>query len=221
MRGSNRMTLFEKPHGRRAMAAMSLLAALLSVAAAATAFAGDDPAPAGNGPAGAPSAVAQPAPAAPNATFPTQPPPIQKRGFLNDFGHWWDDSLADFNAKMHGARGTLEDFGKKSTDVAKDAAAATKDAVKHAAEATQGAATAIVRLPNTRVLEMREHCPKAPNGAPDCRIAATNVCRAKGFTSGQPVDVRSSEECPPAALLSEQSPAECPVETVVLRAICQ
>jgi hypothetical protein len=197
-----------------------MLAAALLVAAGAAAIAGDNPAPGGDGVAGVPGAAA---PAAPNGAFPQQPPPVEKRGIFNDFGHWWDQSVADFNSKMKNARGTFENLGQKSTEAAKGAAGATTDAVKQAAEATQGAATAIVRLPSTRVLEVRERCPKAPNGAPDCRLAATNACRAKGFTSGQPVDVVSAEDCPPAVLLSEANPAlaECPVQTTVLRAVCQ
>jgi hypothetical protein len=94
--------------------------------------------------------------------------------------------------------------------------------MRKAAEATKEAVTAIGRIPATRVFETRALCPLAPNGAPDCRVAATNVCRGKGFTSGDPVDVRSSENCPPAVLLSGRPPSagECPTETVVLAAAC-
>ena len=194
-----------------------LLAALLLAAAAGTAIAGDDQAPADATAAGkaaqqAPDKPAPPAPPASGLSFPAQPPPVNKPGFLHEFGRWWDN-----------ARGKFEDFKKKSNGAAKDAAAATQDAMKNAAEATKDAATAIVRLPNTRVFEVRERCETAPNGAPDCQTAATNACRAKGFNTGQPFGVRSSENCPPAVLLSGRTPAEgkCPVETVVLLAACQ
>ena len=53
-----------------------------------------------------------------------------------------------------------------------------------------------------RVIEVHERCAMAPNGAPDCRTAAANACRAKGFTDGHPVDVQSSENCPPAVWMS-------------------
>jgi hypothetical protein len=95
--------------------------------------------------------------------------------------------------------------------------------MKSAVDASKDAASAIVRLPNTRVVEVRERCETAPNGAPDCPAAAASACRAKGFNSGRPLDVRSSEACPPAIVLLGRTPVEgeCPVETVVLRAVCQ
>jgi hypothetical protein len=199
---------------------MWLLAASLSAAAAGIAIAGDGQVPAEDagkaveqGPAKpALPPPSSPAPTAPGLSFPAQPPAAYKPGFLYEFGRWWD-----------GARGKFKDFTKKSNDAAKDAAAAAQDAMKDAAQATKGAASAIVRLPNTRVIEVRERCEVAPNGAPDCRAAATKACRAKGFNSGQPFGVQSSENCPPAVLLSGRTPAagECPVETVVLLAACQ
>jgi hypothetical protein len=200
-----------------AVATIWLLVASLSAAAAGIAIAGDGQVPADDAAAGkavqqGPDKPASPAAPAPGLSFPALPPPAYKPGFLYEFGRWWDD-----------ARGKFEDFTKKSNDAAKDAAAAAQDAMKNAAQATKGAATAIVRLPNTRVIEVRERCETAPNGAPDCRAAATNACRGKGFNSGQPVGVQSSENCPPAVLLSGRTAAEgkCPVETVVLLAACQ
>lgn len=162
--------------------------------------------------------------------FPVQPPPTDKPGFIYAFGRWWDS-----------ARGKFEDLTKQSDDAAKDAAVATQDAVQSAAQATKGAADAtqdvvkgaaeatkdaaatLFRLPGMRVVEVHQRCDTAPNGAPDCRTAAINACRAKGFNAGQPVDVRSSENCPPAVWMSGREPGagECPEETVVLMAACQ
>ncbi len=160
------------------------------------------PLPAAAAPAAAPAPPAPPAQGVPNG-FPAQPPPAYRPGFIAEFGHWWDET-----------RGKL--------DSPKDAANATQDAMRNAAEATKDAMSAIVRLPATRVLELRAHCELAPNGAPDCRQAAANACRGKGFSSGDPIDVRSSENCPPAVALSgrEPAPGECPTETVVLAAAC-
>ena len=47
-------------------------------------------------------AVPQPSTAQPStaSVLPPQPPPPEKRGFLNDFGNWWDKSVANFNAKI-------------------------------------------------------------------------------------------------------------------------
>ncbi len=211
------------------MAAVWLLAALMLPAAIA--FAEDTQPP----PAAGVGAGQFPPPQAPagvpaRGEFPVQPPPSEKPGFIYEFGRWWDST-----------RGRFEELGKQSDAAAKDAAAATQgamrsaahatrgaadateDAMKSAAEATKNAATTVFRLPGIRVVEVRQRCDVAPNGAPDCRTAATNACRTKGFTSGNPVDVRSSQNCPPAVWLSGRNPGagECPEETVVLMAACQ
>lgn len=158
-----------------------------------------------------PVAPAPQAQSAPVQAFPVQPPPGNRPGFIYEFGRWWED-----------ARGKLDGLGKRPDDGVKDAAQATQDAVKNAAQATKDAVTAIVRLPSARVVEVRARCEPAPNGAPDCRTAAAKVCRGKGFGGGDPIDVRSSENCPPSVLISGRQPAagECPTETVVLGVVC-
>ena len=209
------------------LAAMTLWAMASSAAWAQVAA----PPPVGAGPAqAAPIQQAPPAPqSAPGSTFPAQPPGGEKPGFIAELGRWWD-----------GARGKLGALPPPPplppppglppppalpgppNEAAKEAANATQNAVRNAAEATKDAMGAIARIPATRVMEVRALCPLAPNGAPDCRQGATNACRAKGFTSGDPVDVRSSESCPPAVVLSGRQPTagECPTETVVLAAAC-
>lgn len=229
------MTSLGKPERVRE-AAVWLLAAALSAGTAGMAFA-QSPTPAGaaiavqpapepplplapaasGAPAASTAAAGAPGqPAASASAFPPQPSPPAKRGLLNDIGRWWTDSFSALNTK-------IDDFHKKS----KDAATATQEAVKNAASATasatKDAATAIVRLPATRVYEVHERCVVAANGAPDCQAAATSACRAKGFNSGQPLDIRSSQACPPAVMLSGRTPVEgeCPDETVILRTLCQ
>jgi len=194
------------PAGRTRCVAVFAALAAAALAPAASAQTVQQPA-SSVGAAQATPAPAAPAPApqaqgAPNG-FPAQPPPTYRPGFIVEFGRWWDET-----------RGKL--------DTPKDAANATQDAMRNAAEATKDAMTAIVRLPTTRVLELRARCELAPNGAPDCRQAAANACRGKGFRSGDPLDVRSSENCPASVALSGRQPApgECPTETVVLAAAC-
>jgi hypothetical protein len=222
---SLKLTLAGRP--RWAIAAACLVVAALSPAIAAAQDSQPPPNAAGTAqfpPAQAPASV----PA--RGEFPVQPPPAEKPGFIYEFGRWLDTT-----------RGKFEDFGKQSDAAAKEAAAATQGAVHNAADATKGAATAtenavkgaaeatkdaattLFRLPVMRVVEVHQLCNVAPNGAPDCRTAATNACRTKGFTSGRPVDVRSSQNCPPAVWLSGRDPSasECPEETVVLMAACQ
>jgi hypothetical protein len=164
-----------------------------------------------------PAAPAQTPPSSDSA-LPPQPPPVaalpappaEKRGFLSEFGDWWKKSSDDFNAKMKEQQSKLDDFNKKSADAAKDAAAATQQAMKSA-------------LTPSKMVEMHEVCAIAGNGAADCATAATKACKAKGFETGQPLDVRTAEKCNASLWVSGQNPAtaDCPVETMLLRAACQ
>lgn len=139
----------------------------------------------------------------PRGLFPPQPPPAGagQPGFIYEFGRWWDSQHVGANS----------------------AAEATQDALKHAAEATKEAATALIRIPAGRFIEVHQRCALAPNGAPDCRSAAASVCRTKGFQDGNPINVQSSQNCPPAVWMSGREPAagECPQETVVLMVACR
>src|SRR5580693_8091008 len=125
------------------------------------------------------------APAAGAPTTQQQSTPAFRPGFLHQLRTWWDDSLAVFDRKDKNPSGAANDANKKSednnpgaADKAKEAAASavttTQDAMKNAVEATKGAAssatdamkgaveatknaaTAIVRLPNTRVIQVNE-----------------------------------------------------------------
>jgi hypothetical protein len=168
------------------------------------------------------SAVQQgPAPAP--GTFPAQPSQANKPGFLHQLEVWWNDSFGDFNAKMKSAKDKLDDYNKQQDKAAKETSAATEQALKDAAQATKDAATAVVKLPITRVFEFHDRCQVAGNGAPDCQTTATNACRTKGFDSGQPLDISTSQECPARVMLSGRPPVEgeCKDVTVILRAVCR
>ena len=199
-----------------ALLAMSLLAC---DSAAALAQSGAPPSSA--------TAAAPAAPAGPQQTTPQSvppPPPAsadspQGHGFFDDLSRWWDDSVADFNAKLKEQQSKIDDFNKKSAEAAKDAAAATQQTMKNAADA-------IVKSATTKVIEIHEPCAIAGNGAADCASAAVNACKGKGFSDGQPLDVRTAEKCNASLWLQGQgqqrsATAECPVETVVLRAACR
>jgi hypothetical protein len=205
--------------GVRAAALPWLLGAALLLAAA--------PAPAAEDPnaaaAAVPPAQTEPPawpnqPPAPQASpgFPAQPSPVSPLGFLQEVGRWWQDSVTNFNTTMKGHQGRMDELNAQA---AKDAEAATREAMKNAAEA----ATAVARLPNTRVIEVRERCAAAANGAPDCRAAATGICRGKGFKTGQALDIQSAQKCPASVWLSGRAPreGECALETIVTRAVCQ
>ena len=168
---------------------------------------------------GQPSAGANTPPQAPAASssgnaFPQQPPESYKPGFLHQLGVWWDQGFGDFNSKMKNAKNKLDDLG--SSQPAKDAASATQDALKNAADA-------VVRLPSTRMFELHDRCKPAANGAPDCPTAANSACRGKGFSAGKPMGISTSQVCSPAALLAGRapSPSDCHDETYILGVVCQ
>jgi hypothetical protein len=190
------------------------IAVALAAATVGTAGADDGPAPAGAG-------AVQPAPAP--GSLPAQPSPANKPGFLHQLEVWWNDSFGDFNAKMKSAKDKLDDYNKQQNQAAKETSAATQQALKDAAQATKDAATAVVKLPVTRVFEFHDRCQVAGNGAPDCQTTATNACRTKGFDSGQPLDISTSQECPARVMLSGRPPVEgeCKDVTVILRAVCR
>jgi hypothetical protein len=190
------------------------VAVALSAAAIGPAGADDGQTPAGAG-------AVQPAPAP--GSLPAQPSPANKPGFLHQLEVWWNDSFGDFNAKMKSAKDKLDDYNKQQDKAAKETSAATAQALKDAAQATKDAATAVVKLPITRVFEFHDRCQVAGNGAPDCQTTATASCRTKGFDSGQPLDISTSQECPARVMLSGRPPVEgeCKDVTVILRAVCR
>ena len=199
-----------------AAAIVAPIAVAISAATIGTARADDGQAPASEG-------AVQQAPASAPGTFPAQPPPATKPGFLHQLEVWWNDGFGDFNAKMKSAKEQIDNYNKQQDKATKETTAATQQALKDAAQATKDAATAVVKLPVTRVFEFHDRCQVAGNGAPDCQTTATNACRAKGFDSGQPLDVSTSQECPARVMLSGRPPVEgeCKDVTVVLRAVCR
>ncbi|MFZ2079610.1 MAG: hypothetical protein WAV38_23775 [Xanthobacteraceae bacterium] len=210
---------------RGALLAVSLLTCDI---AAALAQSGEPPSSASSAAPATPAGPQQPAPqGAPQLALPPQPPPpnaaapqapAEKRGFFGDLSRWWHDSVADFNAKLKEQQSKIDDFNKKSAEAAKDAATATQQAMKNAADA-------MVKSATSKVIEIHELCAIAGNGAADCASAAANACKGKGFSDGQPLDVRTAEKCNASLWLQGQgqrsASADCPVETVVLRAACQ
>src|SRR6201987_5685075 len=210
---SNTMTASATRHCvRGALLVVSFLACDI---AAALAQSGEPPSSASSAAPATPASPPQPPP--PNAAAPQAP--AEKRGFFDDVSRWWHDSVADFNAKLKEQQSKIDDFNKKSAEAAKDAATATQQAMKSAADA-------MVKSATSKVIEIHEPCAIAGNGASDCASAAVNACKGKGFSDGQPLDVRTAEKCNASLWLQGQgqqrsAAAECPVETVVLRAACQ
>jgi hypothetical protein len=131
-------------------------------------------------------------------------------------GVWWNDGFGNFDGKMKDAKAKIDDLNKQQSQ-------STQEALKGAAQATKDAATAVVKLPGTRMFELHDRCQTAANGAPDCQAAAANACHGKGFEGGKPMGVSTSQVCPPAVLLSGRRPSEgeCRDETYILGVVCQ
>lgn len=161
-------------------------------------------------------------PTAPAQT--TQDPASQEKpGVFESIGRWFEQGFANFKNSMGGAKTNMDTLGDKAASAGKDIGDKAAQAGKSAADAAKDAADAMKKLPATRVVEGRERCEVATNGAPDCRAAALSICQAKGFGSGQSVDFVSAEKCPTAVWMNRRKPApgECVTETFVTRAMCQ
>jgi hypothetical protein len=171
---------------------------------------------------------------APNATPPgVAPTPASRPGLLDTIGRVFDDSVDSVKAGLDSARDTLGGLGGQAGGAAKGAADAATGVAKGAADvaagvsgaatgAAKGAADSVVRLPATRLISGRERCAMAPNGAPDCRAAASALCKANGFGQGNSVDMQSAEKCPARVYISgRQSPGDCSIEHFVTSAMCQ
>jgi hypothetical protein len=159
----------------------------------------------------------KPDPAAPAAT------PVHQPGMLEGVGRWFADSFGRFSSNMQAARETVNGLGEQASGAAKEAATAAKGAAGAAKDAAQDAADAMARLPNARVVDGRERCTLAGNGAPDCRQAAEAICRSKGFGSGSSVDIESAQKCSARVWLSRRpsEPGDCEMQSFVTRAVCQ
>jgi hypothetical protein len=66
-------------------------------------------------------------------------------------------------------------------------------------------------------------CPVSSNGAPDCKQAADQLCRSKGYKEGKSVNADSSETCSAKVLIPgrPRKPDDCRTDTFVTSALCQ
>ena len=135
------------------------------------------------------------------------PEPAFKPGFLSEVGRWFDG----LGAGLRGARSGVENLGH-------EAGVAARSTVEDA----KSAAGAVTGISSARLVKGHEICIIAPNGAPDCVIAANTICKSKGFASGKSVDMTTAEVCPAKVYLAgRNSGPDCHTETFVSRALCQ
>ena len=144
--------------------------------------------------------------------------PPYKPGMLDSMGRWFKDSFGRLTEKVEDARDGLGNLGERAGGVAKDAS----DAARDAAGAAREAAAAVAKFPTARMVDGRERCVIAENGAPDCGKAAEAVCKAKGFGSGSSLEIQSAQKCSARAWLSGRADSDdCEVQSFVTRAMCQ
>jgi hypothetical protein len=158
-----------------------------------------------------------------NPAPPVQAVPERRPGLLENFGRWMDETSAGMRKSFDSTWGSMGNMQSSAESAAKGTADAAATVARGAADATKGTVDVLGRLGSTRMVTGRERCAIAPNGAPDCRIAAETMCKAKGFNTGNSVDYQTAENCPAQAFLNGRKPTagECTLEHVVTKAMCQ
>ena len=198
-----------EPRPRRMAAAAACLVSGWLVLPAPLAFAQD---------------AAPPPPAAAPETAPMAPP--KQPGVFEAIGRWVDEGASNFRDHLRGAKQRMDNLqddaaanSKGFSDQAARVGQGAVDAGKSAADATKNAVDAVAKLPAARMMNGRERCANAPNGAPDCLSAAEALCRKHGFNSGKSMEFTSAEECPVRTLLGQSD--QCTTVTFISRAMCQ
>jgi hypothetical protein len=158
------------------------------------------------------------------APDPSPPPaPAAQPGVIESIGRFFEQGAANFRAHLGGAKERFDKLGDEAAANQKDFGEKAVAVGKGAADVTKSAVDAVVKLPTARVVNGRETCALAPNGAPDCVAAAEVLCRKQGFGSGKSIDFTSARQCPVKAWLGgrEGNEAECTTVTFISRAMCQ
>jgi len=147
-----------------------------------------------------------PADLAPSSAQPAPGPPSKQEGVMDTVGRWLEEGADRFKSHMQNAQEQLDKLARETR------------------ESTRDATTAVVGLPNARIVEASEPCVLAQNGAPDCHATALALCRAKGFAAGKSLDTRTEQKCKSGRFLLEgraPTTSECPTQILVARAMCQ
>lgn len=141
-----------------------------------------------------------------------QEQPQQSQDVFTAIGRWFSASFSTANTRFQSAREGVDNFNREAGAAVRATGGAVKDA-----------ASAVAKLPNTRVLSGHQTCAVTANGAPDCAEAANKLCKARGFSFGQSLDVTAADECPARVVLGqrEAKPGECKTITFVSKAVCQ
>ncbi len=140
------------------------------------------------------------------------PRPAGEPGLFGGITRWFGEQASKFNSNFKDARWQVENFGREAGIAAKTTASGARDA-----------ADAVAKFSGARIIRAHQKCHDAPNGAPDCLAAATNICQAAGFETGKSVDMTTSEICPPEFYRPgrNKTNVSCRYETFVSRVLCQ
>ncbi len=84
-----------------------------------------------------------------------------------------------------------------------------------------GESTDSLRL--NSIVKGRVACPRAPNGAPDCKAASDRLCQSKGFKEGKSLDTDAAQSCSAKAMMPgyKQEEGDCTTVNYVTQALCQ
>jgi hypothetical protein len=152
-------------------------------------------------PSSAPPASVQAGPAPPAG--PVQPP--ANPGLVEEIGKLIRNSASGLSSTLKGSQQTIDNLNNSAKDAAK------------------GATDAILSTTSQTVVNGRTACPIAGNGAPDCKSASDQLCKAKGYKGGTSVDIETAETCSAKVYISGRTgaPGECKTQNFVTRAVCQ
>lgn len=146
-----------------------------------------------------PPAAVPPAPAGP------PPPPPSNPGLVEEIGKIIKNSASGLSSTWKGSQQTIDAIGSGAQGAAKTAT------------------DAILSTTSQTIVTGRAACPVAGNGAPDCKTASEQLCKAKGYKAGSSVDIETAENCSAKVYISGRTgaPGECKTQNFVTRAVCQ
>lgn len=171
----------------------------------------------------------------------SRPLPGSESGFIGAVGRFFERSLAPVTpkqepAQVEAAAQPVEvpppEAAAPVPAVAPPAAARTTNPLEIPGELAKGAIDAVTKLPSSvglpnvglpsSVVTGRERCIVAANGAPDCLAATEVLCKRKGFSAGNSVDIQTAQRCKAHVWLGAAAqPSDCTTESFVTRAVCR
>jgi hypothetical protein len=144
----------------------------------------------------------RPAPQQGEPAPPSVPPAREDNpGLFNELGKMFQNSLSILPPlKTPGE--TVDDFNARAKDA--------------------GETLSRLAKPSSMVAG-RMICPVSANGAPDCKLGADKLCRAKGFKEGKSLNTDSAETCSAKVLIPGRvrKPEDCRTDNYVTSALCQ